>query len=147
MLFLLFSNTASKFNCVSTFSTNDNNKPDGLDVHLIQCSRTVSIQSKQQKTLTSLCSDFIEYYHQRNALANFIAKVICLLCGETLGSNLSDDLLLFVLFILFGFPLQHNMGSSRTSPPSRTPSVPQPISEALVPCRWKPSREYKVVTI
>lgn len=62
---------------------------------------------------------FIEYCHQRNALAHFIAKVICLLCGGTLGSHLSDDLLLFVLFILFGFPLQDNTGPSRASPPSR----------------------------
>lgn len=118
-----------------------------LGVSLIHFSRTVSIQSKQQKTLTSVCGDFIEYCHQRNALANFIAKVICLLCGGTLGSNLSDDLLLFVLLILFGFPVRHNTGSSGTSPPSRTPSSPQPISEALVRCRWMASREYKAVTI
>lgn len=113
---------------------------------LIQRSGTVSIQSKQQKTLTST-RDFIEYCHQRNALANFIAKVMCLLCGGTLGSNLSDDLLLFVLFILFGFPLRRNAGSSVHSPPSRAPSAPQPISEALVRCRRMASREYKAVTI
>lgn len=118
-----------------------------FSVSLMHLSRTVSIQSKQQKTLTSVRGDFIEYCHQRNALANFIAKVICLLCGGTLGSNLSDDLLLFVLFILFGFPARHNTGSSGTSPPSRTPSAPRPVSEALACCRWMASRDYGAVTI
>lgn len=118
-----------------------------IESALIHRSWTVSIQSKQQKTLTSACGDFIEYRHQRNALANFIAKVMCLLCGGTLGSNLSDDLLLFVLFVLFGFPLRRNAGSSVRSPPSRAPSAPRPISEALARCRRMASREYKAVTI
>lgn len=112
--------------------------------HILYC---VSICTEDwQETMTSV------WFHLMLALEEciswFIAKVKCLQCLETSGSNLQEDLRLFVLFILFYFPLRHNIRSPHTSPPHHMASATQHISEALVLGRLMAScREYKAIMI